>query len=62
MKKLILSGIFAVGGLTATANAQIQKGNWMVGSSLFPAISDLIPEHGYNIKFSRKELILLKIM
>jgi hypothetical protein len=40
MKKLILTGILAVAGLTATANAQIQKGNWMVGVTLQVQTSD----------------------
>lgn len=34
MKKLIFTGILAIAGLATTASAQIQKGNWMVGSSL----------------------------
>ncbi len=34
MKKLIVTGVLAIAGLTATANAQIQKGNWMVGETL----------------------------
>jgi hypothetical protein len=39
-EKTYFNRILAVAGLTATANAQIQKGNWMVGSNLAGAISD----------------------
>lgn len=54
MKKLILAGIFAVGGLTATANAQIQKGNWLVGSSLLSSNFGLNTGGGYNIAIQPK--------
>jgi hypothetical protein len=61
MKKLILTGILAVAGLTATANAQIQKGNWMVGSSLQSNFG-LNKEVVMILLFSQKELISLKII
>ncbi|MCE3076709.1 porin family protein [Chryseobacterium gwangjuense] len=54
MKKLILAGIFAIGGLTATANAQIQKGNWLVGSSLLSSNFGLNTGGGYNISIQPK--------
>ena len=54
MKKLILTGILAVAGLTATANAQIQKGNWMVGSSIVASNFGLNTGGGYNISLQPK--------
>ncbi|WEK68236.1 MAG: hypothetical protein P0Y62_10175 [Candidatus Chryseobacterium colombiense] len=54
MKKLILAGVFAIGGLTATANAQIQKGNWLVGSSLLSSNFGLNTGGGYNISIQPK--------
>ncbi|PJJ68025.1 hypothetical protein [Chryseobacterium geocarposphaerae] len=54
MKKLILAGIFAIGGLTATVNAQIQKGNWLVGSSLLSSNFGLNTGGGYNISIQPK--------
>nr|WP_315027219.1 hypothetical protein [uncultured Chryseobacterium sp.] len=54
MKRLILSGVLAVAGLTATANAQIQKGNWMVGSSIVASNFGLNTGGGYNISLQPK--------
>ncbi len=54
MKRLILTGILAVAGLTATANAQIQKGNWMVGSSLVTSNFGLNTGGGYQIDLQPK--------
>ncbi|MEA1849032.1 MULTISPECIES: hypothetical protein [Chryseobacterium] len=54
MKKLILSGILAVAGLATTMNAQIQKGNWMVGSSLISSNFGLNTGGGYNIAIQPK--------
>lgn len=54
MKKLILTGILAVAGLTATANAQIQKGNWMVGGNLAGANFGLNKGGGYNFNIQPK--------
>lgn len=34
MKKLLFGAAFAIAGLFSTADAQLQKGNWMVGSDL----------------------------
>ncbi|MEY8761701.1 hypothetical protein [Chryseobacterium tongliaoense] len=54
MKKLILTGIIAVAGLSTTANAQIQKGNWLVGSSLVTSNFGLNTGGGYNIGIQPK--------
>ncbi|MFY7816043.1 MAG: hypothetical protein ACOVRK_12745 [Chryseobacterium taeanense] len=54
MKKLILSGILAVAGLATTINAQIQKGNWLVGSSLISSNFGLNTGGGYNIAIQPK--------
>lgn len=54
MKKLIFTGIIAVTGLAATMNAQIQKGNWLVGSSLISSNFGLNTGGGYNIAIQPK--------
>ncbi|MCF2217772.1 MULTISPECIES: hypothetical protein [Chryseobacterium] len=54
MKKLIFTGIMAVTGLAATMNAQIQKGNWLVGSSLISSNFGLNTGGGYNIAIQPK--------
>lgn len=54
MKKLIITGILAVAGLTTTMNAQIQKGNWLVGSSLISSNFGLNTGGGYNIALQPK--------
>ncbi|KXH85726.1 hypothetical protein [Chryseobacterium kwangjuense] len=54
MKKLIFAGILAVSGLAATANAQIQKGNWLVGSSLLTSNFGLNTGGGYSIAIQPK--------
>jgi len=54
MKKFILTGIFAIAGLATTANAQIQKGNWMVGSSLLASNFGLNTGGGYSIALQPK--------
>ncbi|AZA48588.1 hypothetical protein EG346_10500 [Chryseobacterium carnipullorum] len=54
MKKLIFAGILAATGLTATANAQIQKGNWLVGSSLLTSNFGLNTGGGYSIAIQPK--------
>lgn len=54
MKKLILSGILAVACLATTANAQIQRGNWMVGSSILSSNFGLNTGGGYNIALQPK--------
>ncbi|WP_370899620.1 hypothetical protein [Chryseobacterium gossypii] len=54
MKKLILTGILAVAGLATSMNAQIQKGNWLVGSSLISSNFGLNTGGGYNIALQPK--------
>lgn len=54
MKKLILTGILAIAGLATTMNAQIQKGNWLVGSSLISSNFGLNTGGGYNIALQPK--------
>ncbi|NMR35611.1 porin family protein [Chryseobacterium aquaticum] len=60
MKKLIFTGILAVAGLTATANAQIQEGNWMVGSSLLSSNFGLNTGGGYSIGLQPKAAYFVK--
>lgn len=60
MKKLILSGILAVAGLTTTMNAQIQEGNWMVGSSLVSSNFGLNTGGGYSIALQPKGAYFIK--
>ncbi|SIQ17518.1 hypothetical protein SAMN05880574_10722 [Chryseobacterium sp. RU37D] len=60
MKKLILTGIFAVAGLATTMNAQIQKGNWMVGSSLVASSFGLNTGGGYQINLQPKGAYFIK--
>jgi len=54
MKKLIFTGIMAVAGLAGTMNAQIQKGNWLGGSSLISSNFGLNTGGGYNIAIQPK--------
>ncbi len=60
MKKLIFTGILAVAGLTATANAQIQEGNWMVGSSILSSNFGLNTGGGYSIGLQPKAAYFVK--
>lgn len=60
MKKLIFTGILAVAGLTATANAQIQEGNWMVGSSILSSNFGLNTGGGYSIGLQPKAAYFIK--
>jgi len=60
MKKLIFAGILAATGLTATANAQIQQGNWMVGSSIITSNFGLNTGGGYNIGLQPKAAYFIK--
>ncbi|KPH12538.1 outer membrane beta-barrel protein [Chryseobacterium sp. ERMR1:04] len=60
MKKLILGGILAVVGLATTANAQIQKGNWLVGGSLVSSTFGLNTGGGYNINLVPKGAYFIK--
>ncbi|SFI13464.1 hypothetical protein [Halpernia frigidisoli] len=49
MKKLVLGITFAAAGLVSTANAQIQKGNTLVGASLLTSNFGLNTDAGYDI-------------
>lgn len=60
MKKLILSGILVVAGLATTVNAQIQQGNWLVGSSLISSNFGLNTGGGYNIALQPKGAYFIK--
>ncbi|MBB4806394.1 hypothetical protein HNP38_001666 [Chryseobacterium defluvii] len=60
MKKLILSGLMAVTALASTMNAQIQKGNWLVGSSLVTSNFGLNTGGGYNIALQPKGAYFIK--
>ena len=60
MKKLILTGILAVAGLATTANAQIQQGNWLVGSSLLSSNFGLNTGGGYSIALQPKGAYFIK--
>ncbi len=54
MKKLLL-GAFAIGaGLFSLTNAQIQKGNWMVGGNLVSGNFGLNTGAGYNVQIQPK--------
>ena len=52
MKKLVIGLTFAAAGLISTANAQIQKGNWMVGGEIAGANFGLNKGAGYNVKIT----------
>lgn len=60
MKKLIFTGILAVAGLTSTTNAQIQEGNWMVGSSILSSNFGLNTGGGYSIGLQPKAAYFIK--
>jgi len=54
MKKLIFSAAILVAGLFSTTQAQIQKGNWMVGGSILAADFGLNTGGAYNIQLEPK--------
>ncbi len=60
MKKLLLSGILVAAGLTSTMNAQIQEGNWMVGSSLVTSNFGLNTGAGYDFAIQPKAAYFIK--
>ena len=53
MKKILLSGLLLL-AFSTVANAQIQKGNWMVGGNLFGANFGLNEGAGYDFSISPK--------
>ena len=48
MKKIIFGGLFAATALLGTMNAQIQKGNWMVGAQ----VADMKFTNGFNLRLT----------
>ncbi|MBV6879069.1 hypothetical protein NG800_011325 [Epilithonimonas ginsengisoli] len=60
MKKLLLGAVVLVAGLFSTANAQIQEGNWMVGSSLLSSNFGLNTGAGYDIALQPKAAYFIK--
>ncbi len=60
MKKLLL-GVFVIGaGLFSTTNAQIQEGNWLLGSSLISSRFGLNTGSGYDIAIQPKAAYFIK--
>lgn len=60
MKKITIATTLLVAGLFGTANAQIQKGNWMVGGNLMGANFGLNEGHGYNFAIQPKGAYFIK--
>ena len=60
MKKLIFGAAVLVTGLFTTANAQIQEGNWLVGSSLVTSNFGLNTGAGYNIGLQPRAAYFIK--
>lgn len=60
MKKLFLGAVVLGAGLFSTANAQIQEGNWMVGSSLLSSNFGLNTGAGYDIALQPKAAYFIK--
>lgn len=60
MKKLLLGAVVLGAGLFSTANAQIQEGNWMVGSSLLTSNFGLNTGGGYEIALQPKAAYFIK--
>lgn len=60
MKKLIFGAIALTAGLFSTANAQIQEGNWMVGSSIIASRFGLNTGAGYDISLQPKAAYFIK--
>lgn len=60
MKKLLLGAFVIAAGFFSTANAQIQEGNWMVGSSIISSNFGLNTGAGYNIALQPKAAYFVK--
>lgn len=60
MKKIIFGASVLVTGLFSTANAQIQEGNWMVGSSLVTSNFGLNTGAGYDFAIQPKAAYFIK--
>lgn len=60
MKKIFFGAIVLATGLFSTANAQIQEGNWLVGSSIITSNFGLNTGAGYNIALQPKAAYFIK--
>lgn len=60
MKKLFFGAVVLAAGLFTTANAQIQEGNWMVGSSLVASNFGLNSGAGYDFAIQPKAAYFIK--
>ncbi len=60
MKKLVVGIAFAAAGLLATVNAQIKKGNWMIGGELAAANFGLNDGAGYNLQITPQVAYFVK--
>ncbi|WP_313598417.1 hypothetical protein [Epilithonimonas vandammei] len=60
MKKVMLGAVMIAAGLLSTANAQIQEGNWMVGSSLLSSRFGLNTGAGYDLAIQPKAAYFIK--
>lgn len=60
MKKLLLGAVVLGAGLFSTANAQIQEGNWMVGSSIATSRFGLNTDSGYSFSIEPKAAYFIK--
>lgn len=60
MKKMIFGAMALAAGVFSTANAQIQEGNWMVGSSLLSSRFGLNTGAGYDISIQPKAAYFIK--
>lgn len=60
MKKIFFGAVVLAAGLFSTANAQIQEGNWMVGSSIISSNFGLNTGGGYSIGLQPKAAYFIK--
>ncbi|GGG67178.1 porin family protein [Epilithonimonas arachidiradicis] len=60
MKKLFFGAVILAAGLFSTANAQIQEGNWLVGSSILTSNFGLNTGGGYQIGLEPKAAYFIK--
>lgn len=60
MKKIFFGAVVLAAGLFSTANAQIQEGNWMVGSSIISSNFGLNTGAGYSIALQPKAAYFIK--
>ena len=60
MKKLFFGAVVLAAGLFSTADAQIQEGNWMVGSSLVASNFGLNSGAGYDFAIQPKAAYFIK--